>query len=111
MALQTGRNYVKFDFNNIKLAHTWDDSIQSLKSILLDFIQSNSHHIYNKDYKDSFLNFYALTCKLTTLNEIYVLLILVEPSLTLSEDQKTDLHQLYDIILLSTYSFIQKAIG
>jgi hypothetical protein len=39
MALQTGRNYVKFDFNNIKLAHTWDNSIQDLKSLLIDFNQ------------------------------------------------------------------------
>ena len=54
MALQTGRNYVKFDFNNIKLAHTWDDSIQSLKSLFLDFIHLENHHIYNKDYKESF---------------------------------------------------------
>lgn len=102
MALQTGRNYVKFDFNNIKLAHTWDDSIQALKSILIDFIHSNSHHIYNKDYKESLLNFYALTCKLTTLNEIYVLLILVEPSLVLQQEQKKNLQQLYDIMKKNT---------
>jgi tRNA/tmRNA/rRNA uracil-C5-methylase (TrmA/RlmC/RlmD family) len=102
MALQTGRNYVKFDFNNIKLAHTWDDSIQALKSLLLDFIHSNSHHIYNKDYKESLLNFYALTCKLTTLNEIYILLILVEPSLVLQQEQKKNLQQLYDIMKKNT---------
>ena len=103
MALQTGRNYVKFDFNNIKLAHTWDDSIQSLKDILLDFIQSNNHHIYNKDFKESSLNFYSLTCKLTTINEIYILLILVEPSLTITNEQKINLEQLYNILKAKTY--------
>lgn len=102
MALQTGRNYVKFDFNNIKLSHTWDDSIQGIKSILLDFIHSENHHIYNRDYKQSFLNFYAITCKLTTLNEIYILLILVEPSLTLTNEQKINLHQLYNILKIKT---------
>lgn len=103
MALQTGRNYVKFDFNNIKLAHTWDNSIQSLKDILLDFIQSNNHHIYNKDFKESSLNFYSLTCKLTTINEIYILLILVEPSLTITNEQKINLEQLYNILKAKTY--------
>ena len=102
MSLQTGRNYVKFDFNNIKLAQTWDDSIQYLKSLLLDFIHSESHHIYSKDYKDSVLNFYALTCKLTTLNEIYILIILVEPSLDLTEDKKLGLKKLYNILKIKT---------
>ena len=98
MALQTGRNYVKFDFNNIKLSHTWDNSIQALKTILLDFIHSENHHIYNRDYKESLLNFYALTCKLTTLNEIYILLILVEPTLAITKDQILNLQKLYGIL-------------
>jgi len=74
-----GRNYVKFDFNNIKLADTWDLRIQHLKDLLVEYIQKNNHSIYSKKYQDSVLNFYAVTSKLTSLNEIYVLLIFVYP--------------------------------
>ena len=75
----TGRNYVKFDFNNIKLADTWDLRIQHLKDLLVEYIQKNNHSIYSKQYHESILNFYAVTSKLTTLNEIYILLIFVYP--------------------------------
>lgn len=75
-----GRNYVKFDFNNIKLADTWDLQIQHLKDILVEYIKKNNHSIYSKQYQESVLNFYAVTSKLTSLNEIYILLIFVYPN-------------------------------
>lgn len=77
--MQTGRNYVKFDFDNIVLSDTWDLKIQCIKDILLNFINNNNHHIYSKEYKENILNFYASTIKLTTLNEVYILLIFVYP--------------------------------
>ena len=40
MALQTGRNYVKFDFNNIKLAHTWDDLVDKDNDVSEDHINN-----------------------------------------------------------------------
>ena len=74
-----GRNYVKFDFNNIKLADTWDLRIQHLKNLLVEYIKKNKHSIYSKQYLENVLNFYAVTSKLTVLNEIYILLIFVYP--------------------------------
>jgi len=76
---QIGRNYVKFDFNNIKLAHTWDMRIQHLKDLFVEYITQNNQSIFSKEYIDGFLNFYAVTTKLTSLNEIYILLIFVYP--------------------------------
>jgi tRNA/tmRNA/rRNA uracil-C5-methylase (TrmA/RlmC/RlmD family) len=74
-----GRNYVKFDFNNIKLADTWDLRIQHLKNLLVEYIKKNKHSIFSKQYLENVLNYYAVTSKLTVLNEIYILLIFVYP--------------------------------
>ncbi len=77
---QIGRNYVKFDFDNISLSDTWDIKIQQVKDLILQYIRSNKYHIYSKEYKDDTINFYAGTIKLTSLNEIYILLIFVYPN-------------------------------
>ena len=77
--MSIGRNYVKFDFNNIKLAHTWDMRIQHLKNLFVEYITQNNHTIYSKQFINKSLNFYAVTTKLTSLNEIYILLLFVYP--------------------------------
>ena len=77
---QNGRNYVKFDFDNIKLEETWDIQIQKIKDLLIEYIISNNYQIYSKEYKNNILNFYASTIKLTSLNEVYILLIFVDPN-------------------------------
>ena len=77
--MNKGRNYVKFDFDNIKFTELWDLKIQNLKDVLLEYIKINNYYIYDKIYIDNILNFYAATVKLTSLNEIYILLLFVYP--------------------------------
>ena len=113
--MSVGRNYVKFDFNNIKLAHTWLPSIQNMKDILLEYIQENDFHIFNKVWKPNTLNFYSVTSKLTSLNEIYILLIFVtgsgsgsqgigigEETETFHETYINTLNDLYKILKIHT---------
>ena len=107
--MSVGRNYVKFDFNNIKLAHTWLPSIQNLKDILLEYIQENDFHIFNKVWKPDTLNFYSVSSKLTSLNEIYILLIFVTgvgsegiKTETFHETYINTLNDLYKILKIRT---------
>jgi len=97
---QPSRNYIKFDFDNIKLSHTWLPCIQDLKDILIEYIQTNDFHIYNKIYKSDTLNFYSVTSKLTSLNEIYILIIFV--SQTIDSFHETNIQILKDL-----YNFIK----
>jgi hypothetical protein len=97
---QPSRNYIKFDFDNIKLSHTWLPCIQDLKDILIEYIQTNDFHIYNKIYKPDTLNFYSVTSKLTSLNEIYILIIFV--SQTIDTFHETNIQILKDL-----YNFIK----
>jgi tRNA/tmRNA/rRNA uracil-C5-methylase (TrmA/RlmC/RlmD family) len=73
------RNYVKFDFDNIKLEETWLPSICDMKDVLVNYIKKNNYYVYNKMYKEDVLNFYSVTSKVTSLNEIYILLLFVYP--------------------------------
>jgi len=75
----SGRNYVKFDFNNIVLTHMWDKKIVIMMELLLDFISTSESAIFDKIYVPDKLNFYQATCKLTSLDEIYILLLFVDP--------------------------------
>jgi tRNA/tmRNA/rRNA uracil-C5-methylase (TrmA/RlmC/RlmD family) len=71
------RNYIKFDFDNIQLSETWDPKINDLKNLLVKYIHDNNYHIYNKIYHEDNMNFYSVTSKLTSLNEIYILILFV----------------------------------
>lgn len=73
----SGRNYVKFDFNNIVLTDMWDKKIVKVKDLLSDFISTSESAIFDKVYVPDKLNFYQATCKLTSLDEIYILLLFV----------------------------------
>jgi len=75
----SGRNYVKFDFNNIVLTDMWDKKIVKVKDLLLEFISTSESAIFDKIYMPDKLNFYQATCKLTSLDEIYILLLFVNP--------------------------------
>jgi tRNA/tmRNA/rRNA uracil-C5-methylase (TrmA/RlmC/RlmD family) len=75
--MSSDRNYVKFDFNNIKLAHTWKKEICIVKDILIEYINKNSYNIFKNEIVNDTLNFYAVTSKLTSLNQIYILIIFV----------------------------------
>ena len=104
--MSVGRNYVKFDFNNIKLAHTWLPSIQNVKDILVEYIQENDFHIFNKICKPNTLNFYSVTSKLTSLNEIYILLIFVSSSQRIGEEKDT-FHETYINTLNDLYKILK----
>ena len=75
--MSSDRNYVKFDFNNIKLANTWKKEISDVKDILIEYINKNSYNIFKDEIVNNTLNFYAVTSKLTSLNQIYILIIFV----------------------------------
>jgi len=74
--MSSDRNYVKFDFNNIRLEHTWKQEIRDVKNILCSYIESNSYIVFKDTIEDT-LNFYAVTSKLTSLNQIYILIIFI----------------------------------
>jgi len=98
----TGRNYVKFDFNNIVLTHMWDKKIVEIKDLLLEFISITESVTYNKVYVPNKLNFYESTCKLTSLNEIYILLMFVENVNSLNSVNKLLINNLYDYLITKT---------
>jgi 23S rRNA (uracil1939-C5)-methyltransferase len=94
--MSSDRNYVKFDFNNIKLENTWKKEICDVKNILIEFIDKNSFNIFkNKEKKDT-LNFYSVTSKLTSLNQIYILIIFVSTEI--------DFHSKYNLRLIELYN-------
>jgi len=74
--MSSDRNYVKFDFNNIKLENTWKQEIRDVKNIICSYIETHSYIIFKDTIEDT-LNFYAVTSKLTSLNQIYILIIFV----------------------------------
>ena len=94
--MSSDRNYVKFDFNNIKLAHTWKQEIIDVKDILVDYINKNSYNVFKNEEKKDTLNFYSVTSKLTSLNQIYILIIFVSNEL--------DFHSKYIDILKDLYN-------
>jgi len=98
----TGRNYVKFDFNNIVLTHMWDKKIVEIKDLLLEFISISKSVVYDKAYLSDKLNFYAATCKLTSLNEIYILLMFVENVNSLNSVNKLIVENLYNYLITNT---------
>jgi 23S rRNA (uracil1939-C5)-methyltransferase len=97
--MSSDRNYVKFDFNNIKLAYTWKPEICNVKDILLKYIEKNSYTIFKNEEKKDTLNFYAVTSKLTSLNQIYILIIFV------SKD--VDFHSKYIRVLKDLYNVLK----
>jgi hypothetical protein len=99
---QIGRNYIKFDFNDIKLSETWIRSLQSLKDCLLQYIEIFNFNIFNKIYNPSSLNFYSLTAKLSSLNEIYILFIFVSQNESFQEKYELSLKDLYKYLKLNT---------
>jgi 23S rRNA (uracil1939-C5)-methyltransferase len=98
--MSSDRNYVKFDFNNIKLADTWKPEICNVKDILLRYIEKNSYTIFKNEEKKDTLNFYAVTSKLTSLNQIYILIIFV------SND--VDFHSKYIRVLKDLYNVLKE---
>ena len=94
----TGRNYVKFDFNNIALTHMWDKKIVNIKDLLLEFISKTESVVYDNLYVTDKLNFYAATCKLTTLDEIYILLMFVNSENSMDSVNKLLVDNLYNYL-------------
>lgn len=88
----SGRNYVKFDFNNIVLTDMWDKKIVEVKDLLSDFISTSESAIFDKIYMLDKLNFYQATCKLTSLDEIYILLLFVNPENLVDESLVNNLY-------------------
>lgn len=101
MAIIPERNYIKFDFEYIRLCETWDPKINHLKDILINYIYDNNYHIYNKIYVENTLNFYSITSKLTSLNEIYILILFVNETNDFSKYQE-NLTKLYEYIKENT---------
>jgi len=98
--MSSDRNYVKFDFNNIKLAHTWKQEIRDVKDILVEYISKNSYNIFKNEEKKDTLNFYAVTSKLTSLNQIYILIIFVS--------NESEFHSKYIGVLKDIYNVIKE---
>jgi 23S rRNA (uracil1939-C5)-methyltransferase len=94
--MSSDRNYVKFDFNNIKLAHTWKQEIIDVKDILVDYINKNSYNVFKNEEKKDILNFYSVTSKLSSLNQIYILIIFVS--------NEIDFHTKYINVLKDLYN-------
>ena len=88
----SGRNYVKFDFNNIVLTDMWDKKIVKVKDLLSDFISTSDSAIFDKIYMPDKLNFYQATCKLTSLDEIYILLLFVNSENLVDESLVNNLY-------------------
>ena len=88
----SGRNYVKFDFNNIVLTDMWDKKIVKVKDLLSDFISTSESAIFDKIYMPDKLNFYQATCKLTSLDEIYILLLFVNSENLVDESLVNNLY-------------------
>ena len=88
----SGRNYVKFDFNNIVLTDMWDKKIVKVKDLILDFISTSESDIFDKVYVPDKLNFYQATCKLTSLDEIYILLLFVNSENLVDESLVNNLY-------------------
>jgi len=100
--MSTDRNYVKFDFNNIKLEHTWKQEIIDVKNILIEFIHKNSFNIFKNEEKKDTLNFYSVTTKLTSLNQIYILIIFVSNDINFHSNYIQVLKNLYNELLENT---------
>lgn len=99
MAIIPERNYIKFDFDNIQLSETWDPKINDLKNLLVSYIHDNNYHIYNKKYNETTMNFYSMTAKLTSLNEIYILILFIND---------TNDYSKYDNNLQNLYNYIKE---